>query len=257
MTNARAWITILGMIKRKPPVPRGYRRVGRLGSLLFAGFSLDRLAVVAGEEGLAALDLARLLVAGAYFAAALLLLASSRYSALRSFQPALVFLMVPIQSLSDSGPLGALGFAVVGAYLLGRFGYFRSVGPAPRLALLLVLGLSELLPVFLAERPLRLLFLALACAAVSSFVLWIAVTGRPPGGAEPEREVLSLAAHGLSPQERRFALAALEGASMKDIAYKFGVSESTVRNTLASVYHKLGLCRFSDLTRLAGLYHIV
>jgi DNA-binding CsgD family transcriptional regulator len=226
--------------------------VGLLGSGLFAGLSIEEAFGFVEVEASAAIDPVEALLALVYLAASLVLLASSRYAQLRSVQPAVLLAMVPVQALSGSGPLAALGFAFAGVYLLVRSGYFRSSEGFRTKAVLLGLGLSETLSILVAEKPLRMVFPALACAAVSCFVVWKAATRRSPADVEPRREALSLEVHGLSARERQFALAALDGVSMKDIACRFGVTHSTVRNTFAAVYRKLGVAKLSDFMRLYG-----
>jgi DNA-binding CsgD family transcriptional regulator len=236
--------------------------VGRLGSVLFAGLTIEEVVGFGEAEAPAGIDPLGAVLASVYLVAALILLASSRYAQLRSLQPAVLLAMVPVQALSGSGPLVALGFGVVGVYLLERFGYFRSLEAFKTRAILLGLGVSEALSILVAEKPLRMVFPALACCAVVCFVVWIAATSRPHAAAEPRREASShegpsrespsLEGRGLSWREHEFAVAALEGVSMKDIACRFGVKHSTVRNTFAAVYRKLGVAKLSDFMRLYG-----
>lgn len=77
-----------------------------------------------------------------------------------------------------------------------------------------------------------------------------------PLPAGTERPLLSLSAQGLSRVEAAYVRSILQGRSVKEIAYEAGVTESTVRNTLARVYKKLGVSSMVGLTALAGKVEI-
>lgn len=74
---------------------------------------------------------------------------------------------------------------------------------------------------------------------------------RPSGG-----EVLSLESFGLTRKEQEYALEYLGGKHMKEIALEQGVSSSTVRNTLCSVYKKLRISGSAELLALGACYKI-
>jgi DNA-binding CsgD family transcriptional regulator len=71
-----------------------------------------------------------------------------------------------------------------------------------------------------------------------------------------ERPLLSLSANGLSRIEATYVRSILQGRSVKETAHEAGVSESTVRNTLARVYKKLGVNNMVGLMALAGRVEI-
>lgn len=105
-----------------------------------------------------------------------------------------------------------------------------------------------------ADSFLLLLTIAFALVALS---LCIALVARPrasmhePDDAPASRpQGLSLDAAALSERERAFAEALLAGRSVKEMAYESGVSESTVRNTLARAYKKLGVAGAKDFARI-------
>jgi DNA-binding CsgD family transcriptional regulator len=54
----------------------------------------------------------------------------------------------------------------------------------------------------------------------------------------------------LSPTESRIALAIAQGQTTKEIAFKAGIAESTVRSHVKSIYKKLDISRQADLVRL-------
>lgn len=105
-----------------------------------------------------------------------------------------------------------------------------------------------------ADSFLLLLTIAFAMVALS---LCIALVARPrasmhePDDAPASRpQGLSLDAAALSEREQAFAEALLAGRSVKEMAYESGVSESTVRNTLARAYKKLGVADAKDFARI-------
>ncbi len=81
-------------------------------------------------------------------------------------------------------------------------------------------------------------------------------SGRPAldGSARPR---LSLSDLGLAPAERHYVLSIIAGESIKSIAEAAGVSDSTVRNSLARAYRKLGVSDMLGLVALAGRHDIV
>lgn len=78
-----------------------------------------------------------------------------------------------------------------------------------------------------------------------------------PLHAGKERPILSLSGRGLSRVEAAYVASILQGRSVKETAHEAGVSESTVRNTLARVYKKLGVSNMVGLMALAGKVDIV
>jgi DNA-binding CsgD family transcriptional regulator len=72
----------------------------------------------------------------------------------------------------------------------------------------------------------------------------------------PRGDVLKLESFGLTAREREFVLEFLGGKTMKEIAIDHGVSFSTVRNALSSVYSKLELSGATELFALGARYRI-
>lgn len=107
-----------------------------------------------------------------------------------------------------------------------------------------------------ADSLLLLLIVAFALVVLSLCVALVArpsaaVQGPAAAGASRPRG-LSLDAAALSGRERAFAEALLAGRSVKETAYEWGVSESTVRNTLARAYKKLGVRDAKYFARIYG-----
>jgi DNA-binding CsgD family transcriptional regulator len=70
------------------------------------------------------------------------------------------------------------------------------------------------------------------------------------------RDRISLSEKGLSATEIAYATEMLGGKSVKEIAFRHDVSESTVRNSLARVYGKLGVTSMSAFVSLGSQYDI-
>lgn len=68
---------------------------------------------------------------------------------------------------------------------------------------------------------------------------------------------LSLRGRGLSAAERSYVLELAKGRSLKEIAFDYEVSESTVRNTLSRAYRKLGTKDMTELVALAATCEFV
>ncbi len=95
-----------------------------------------------------------------------------------------------------------------------------------------------------------------AAAVFTVIVGTLRRSGRPALGGE-ERPRISLSDLGLAPAERQYVLSILAGESIKAIASEAGVSDSTVRNSLARAYRKLGVSDMIGLVALAGRNEIV
>jgi DNA-binding CsgD family transcriptional regulator len=93
-------------------------------------------------------------------------------------------------------------------------------------------------------------------AAVVAIVATLASEQGNPYIREPKAR-LSLGALGLSESEQLNILNAIGGKSVKETAAEFGVSESTVRNTLARAYKKLKITGRTGLATLAEKYDII
>lgn len=68
---------------------------------------------------------------------------------------------------------------------------------------------------------------------------------------------LSLSEQGLSTAEAAYVRSAVAGVSYKEIASNAGISESTVRNTLARAYRKLGVTDKAALVALVDAHELM
>jgi DNA-binding CsgD family transcriptional regulator len=110
---------------------------------------------------------------------------------------------------------------------------------------------------FISDKLDSWLILLFAVFGMLSFVSFnLMVIGLKSGGlasiVDEERPVIVLSEHGLTRMQTAYVMSLLGGASIKEIACEAGVSDSTVRNTLAKVYKKLGVHNMVGLMQLAG-----
>ena len=102
------------------------------------------------------------------------------------------------------------------------------------------------------------LLVCMFCAAscIASRVFMARGSRRSVAWRAKGRSTLRLSDFGLSEREREFALDLLGGMPSKEIAAFRGVSDSTVRNTLASAYVKLDVDGQAELYALGARYHV-
>ncbi|MBN1243555.1 MAG: helix-turn-helix transcriptional regulator [Spirochaetales bacterium] len=102
-------------------------------------------------------------------------------------------------------------------------------------------------------------FSASGIGAGAVFTLMVGTLRRSgrPALAGPERPRISLSDAGLAPAERQYVISIIAGETTKEIAAEAGISESTVRNSLARAYRKLGVQDMLGLVALAGRNDIV
>lgn len=71
-----------------------------------------------------------------------------------------------------------------------------------------------------------------------------------------KKPVLSLRERGLSEAESAYVRAVARGLSPKEMAVEFGVSESTIRNTMSRAYKKLGVADKADLAAMLASHEL-
>lgn len=81
--------------------------------------------------------------------------------------------------------------------------------------------------------------------------------GATKGRCRGRREVFDLEKRGLTAREAEFTRLLLAGKTMKEIALDSGVTSSTVRNAMSSVYAKLGISGLGELHEIGATYTVV
>lgn len=185
-------------------------------------------------------------------AIAALFLLSSRFDRLAVLQPLSLLALTPLPLMKSHESMYGLGFFVAAVVLLHRGGYLDRNRIPKLVALVGYLYAVEIVttiarsgwmlrafsPVFFITTFLAFLYLAFKDSLASYL-----------RGARPP---LSLAEKGLSEAEAAYVKAVYGGRTSKEIAADAGIAESTVRNTLARAYKKLGVADKLGLVTLFG-----
>jgi DNA-binding CsgD family transcriptional regulator len=194
--------------------------------------------------------LAIFFIAGLFFLSAI-------WSAIKWIQPSIFLLLTPYTLYSDATSFYGLGFYVIAMALLFRLGFFDSHRVIRLTLCFLYFVLSEV-TLFAIEKD-RLFDALGAIFFVVVFLVFFYLAFQEKLAVylkEPKLE-LSLKDKGLAATERAYTLAFASGKTTKEIAFDFGVSESTVRNTLARSYKKLGVEDKAGLSALAERYKLI
>ncbi|MEI6877136.1 MAG: LuxR C-terminal-related transcriptional regulator [Spirochaetota bacterium] len=177
---------------------------------------------------------------------------------LRPFHAIALVAIILLQSWLDPRGFTALCCALVAVLHFFRGGFFLRRARLRAILLALALGGLIILPAIAAlGSTLRLLLPALTAASVVVVVSLVVAEGRVLGAFSPKKGRLSLRAEGLSFRERMFAQELLGGMLLKQIAYEHQITESTVHNTLANAYKKLGVRDSHELRALGVKYQIM
>jgi DNA-binding CsgD family transcriptional regulator len=181
----------------------------------------------------------------------LLMALSARFSFLIWTQPLVWLASSVLATMGDANNITGLGFFVVAVLLLFRFGFYEK-GRA------LKLGATVLFFIFL-EAGSSLYQKATVGDGVSMLfvitvllvTLYLSYHEKLMVYLHEPKKTLSLGEKGLTDAEQKYVLAMVGGKSPKEIAHFYEVSESTVRNTLARAYKRLGVGDRSELAALA------
>jgi len=191
------------------------------------------------------------------FAVASLFLVGALWSPAKWVQPLIFLLVTPISINTDSTSFYGLGFYVIAVALLFRLGFFDSHRVVRLTLCFLYFVISEVAMFTLDNERLYDSLGAIFFMIVFLVFLYLAFQEKLAVYLkEPKRE-LSLKEKGLATTERAYTLAFASGRTTKEVAYDFGVSESTVRNTLARSYKKLGVDDKAGLSALAERYRLI
>jgi len=184
---------------------------------------------------------------------AALFLLSALVKPLRFIQPVLFFTgsFFVLFEPGGSRNIYGLGFFIIAILLLERGGFFERHRPVKVAGTALLLITLEVISA-LREKvdPVEALFPTFFIAAFALF-LWFLYKDRLVVYLAEPKAKLSLTEKGLSNAERAYVAEAARGKQQKEVA------ESTVRNTLARAYHKLGVEDKAGLAVLAEKYELV
>lgn len=191
------------------------------------------------------------------FVVALLFFVSTLRTETVWIQPAVFLVIAPYSISTDSTSFYGLGFFAVALILLYRLGFYKRWRVLKLILSFVYFALSEAASVIVnGEKTVYAIEAVFFMLAFIVFAYLVFQEKLAVYLKEPKRE-LSLKEKGLAATERAYTLAFASGRSTKEVAYDFGVSESTVRNTLARSYKKLGVDDKAGLSALAERYRLV
>ncbi|OHE63208.1 MAG: hypothetical protein A2Z99_14955 [Treponema sp. GWB1_62_6] len=170
-----------------------------------------------------------------------LFLVSAFILELRWIQPAVFLFSCPVAIIDDAQSIYGFGFFIIGILLLERTGFFLKRRSIKVIAATMYLLAIEVASVLLTERPMVDAISPTFFIIAFGFFLWFLYKDTLVIILREPKPKLSLSEKGISPAERTFILETLKGKSQKEIAIDYELSESTIRNTLARSYKKLGV----------------
>ncbi len=191
------------------------------------------------------------------FVVASLFLIGALWSPLKWVQPLIFLLVTPYTIYSDSTSFYGLGFYVIAVALLFRLGFFDSHRVVKLTLCFMYFLLSEVAMFTLEKERLYDSLGAIFFTVVFLVFFYLAFQEKLAVYLKEPKHELSLKEKGLATTERAYTLAFASGKTTKEVAYDFGVSESTVRNTLARSYKKLGVEDKAGLSALAERYRLI
>ncbi|NLJ47054.1 MAG: helix-turn-helix transcriptional regulator [Treponema sp.] len=187
-------------------------------------------------------------------AAATVFYVSTLSKSLNYLQPLVFLTIAPINFLDSHESFYGLGFFVMAILLLFKIGFFDR-GRIPKiLGLLLYLYGWELFAALRAGRNREYSLTPVFFVTVFLVYLYILYKDQIIVYLKQPKPLLDLKAKGISDSEASYILALARGLNVKEIAGKFEVSESTVRNTLARAYKKLGVQDKAELSTFLADY---
>lgn len=186
-----------------------------------------------------------------------LFLVSALDDSLAWIQPLLLLFSTPLPMMYHASSMFSLGSFIAAEILLFRQGFFDRSRVAKLLITILYFFLSELLVglyqgLTLVDIAMPILYtiVFLAFLLIVYGDKWIVYLKEP-------KPTLSLAELKVTAKETEYLRALLDGRSIKEIAIDTGVTESTVRNTLARVYRKFDVQDKAALMAKCGRYALV
>lgn len=186
-----------------------------------------------------------------------LMFASAYVARIAWLQPAIFLATIPLTILGEPRSIYGLGFFAVAVLLLFKLGFYEK-----RRILKTIASVSYLLAlevIAALQNGDRLYIGLMPTFFILAFMAFLFLTFRDRIVVylkEP-KERLSLDSKGLADSEQLYLHAVLKGKSVKQVGFEFGVNESTVRNTLARAYKKLGVKSKTDVSALAQKFDLV
>lgn len=183
--------------------------------------------------------------------------ASGYISKLAWLQPAIFLVVVPIPILSNPESFYGLGFFAVAVLLLFKLDFYKVHGVLKTIGSIVYIVVLEVCSSLISKKDMYTGLMAVIFIIGFLFFLYLTYRERIVVYLKEPKAKLSLDEKGLSEAEQNYIRAMAKGKNVKEISFHFGVSESTVRNTLSRAYKKLAINSKSGLATIVEKYEIV
>ncbi len=239
----------------------------RTGAFFAIAFAVAGLYVVVSGFALGKTALEVFTYSGFWLCAmlSLAMYASTRVTRLRYIQPILILALMVANLMTSPDPFASSIFATTAAILFYQVGFFNRRRALKMTAYLAFYYALTVLQVFMrdmggflkeetrADRG----FGPLIIVTIFLLFLYLSFKERLIVYLKEPKPRLSLSEKGLSSAEHAYSIAIINGRSLKEVAFDFEVSESTVRNTIARAYKKMGVLDKTGFAVLAASWEIV
>lgn len=182
---------------------------------------------------------------------------SALYDYLNWLQPVLLLFLTPLPMFRYGESMFSLGTFSAAAILLFRFGFFENHRIFKLVIIMSYYYFCQLLVGLTTGAPLLSLLMPLLFMTIFIMFLLLVFRDKWIVYIQNEKPELSLSQLGITKTEAEYLRAIIVGKSFKEIANIMQVKESTVRNTLARIYKKLGVTDKTQLATKCEKYQII
>jgi DNA-binding CsgD family transcriptional regulator len=234
------------------------KRTGIFWGIIFSfGTAISVITGIFGENKLSFAQIISNSTFISVAAVTVLFFVSAYIRRLAFIQPLIFLVITPIGLIGSHLSFYGLSFFVIAIVLLFRLGFFER-----RRVLKLVLCLVwlfgwEVFAAIQSGTELVYAFSPIFVIAVFLVFMYFAFQERLVVYLKEPKPSLSLADKGLSPAEKIYIKEITTNRSAKEICVDYEVSESTVRNSLARAFKKIGVPGQSEFMSLAATHEIV
>jgi len=184
-------------------------------------------------------------------------IASALHEHLNWLQPVLLLFITPLPMFRFGESMFSLGAFSAATILLFRLGFFEKKRILKFILIMSYYYFCQLLVGITVGAP--LLSLVMPLIFMTIFIMFLLLVFREKWiiYIQNEKPELSLSQLGITKTEAEYLRETLTGKTFKEIAIDMQVKESTVRNTLARVYKKMGVADKAGLATKCEKYLII
>lgn len=182
---------------------------------------------------------------------------SALYTHLNWLQPVLLLFITPLPMFRFGESMFSLGAFSAAAILLFRLGFFEKRRILKFIIIMSYYYFCQLLVGITVGAPLLSLIMPLVFMTIFIMFLLLVFRDKWIIFIQNEKQELSLSELGITKTEAEYLRETLTGKSFKEIAIDLQVKESTVRNTMARVYRKMGVTNKAGLATKCEKYTII